>query len=93
LRRSYYIYYRTAADAARIRAAVAAMQAALAQATGVAGRLLCRVDDHTTWMEVYEDIADPERFEQELAACVERFGVRALLQAGAERHVERFTAD
>jgi len=93
LKHSYYIYYRTGADASRIRPAVSAMQTALAEATGVAGRLLSRVDDRTTWMEVYEDVADPERFERELAACVERFGVRSLLQAGAERHVERFTAD
>jgi hypothetical protein len=93
VRRSYYIYYRTAADAARIRAAVGAMQAALGEATGVAGRLLTRVEDRTTWMEVYEDVADPERFEQALAACVERFGVRSLLQAGSERYVERFTTD
>ncbi|MGH8683437.1 MAG: DUF4936 family protein [Burkholderiales bacterium] len=93
MKHSYYIYYRTAADVARIRAVVTAMQTALAEATGVAGRLLSRVDDRTTWMEVYADVADPERFERELTACVERFGVRALLQAGAERHVERFTAD
>ena len=93
MKHSYYIYYRTGAEAAQIRAAVTAMQAELAAATGVAGRLLSRVDDRTTWMEVYEDVADPDRFERELAACVERSGVRALLQAGAERHVERFTAD
>ena len=93
MRRSYYIYYRTAADAARVRAAVTAMQAALAEATGVAGRLLSRVDDRTTWMEIYADVVDPDRFEQELALAVERFGLRALLAAGAERHVERFTAD
>ena len=93
MRRSYYIYYRTAADAVRIRAAVAAMQAALAEATGVAGRLLSRVDDRATWMEIYEGVADPDRFEQELAVAVERFGLRALLAAGAERHVERFTGD
>ncbi len=93
MKHSYYIYYRTGADASQIRAAVTAMQAELAEATGVAGRLLSRVDDRTTWMEVYEDVADPDRFEQELAACVERFGMRSLLQAGAARHVERFTAD
>ncbi len=93
MKHSYYIYYRTGVDASRTRAAVTAMQAALAEATGVAGRLLSRVDDRTTWMEVYEDVTDPERFERELAACVERFGVRSLLQAGAARHVERFTAD
>lgn len=93
MRRSYYIYYRTAADAGRVRTAVAAMQAALGETTGVAGRLLHRVDDRTMWMEVYEDVADPDRFEQVLAAAVERFGLRALLQPGAERHVERFAAD
>ena len=93
MKHSYYIYYRTGAEAAQIRAAVTAMQAELAAATGVDERLLSRVDDRTTWMEVYEDVADPDRFERELAACVERSGVRALLQAGAERHVERFTAD
>ena len=93
MRRSYYIYYRTAADPSRIRASVTAMQAALAEATGVAGRLLSRVDDRTTWMEIYEDVVDPDRFEHELAAAVERFGLRSLLATGAERHVERFTAD
>jgi hypothetical protein len=89
---SYYIYYRTGADASRVRATVAPMQAQLATLTGVAGRLLRRVDDATTWMEVYEEVADPARFEEALAAAVERFGLRALLAVGADRHVERFTA-
>jgi hypothetical protein len=89
---SYYIYYRTAADAATVRATVASMQAALAAATGIPGRLLRRADDATTWMEIYEDVADPARFERELAAAVERCGARALLPAGGDRHVERFIA-
>jgi hypothetical protein len=93
VKRSYYVYYRSIADAARVRASVGDMQAALAGATGVAGRLLSRVDDRTTWMEVYEDVGDPARFERELALAVERFGLRSLLAAGAERHLERFTAD
>jgi hypothetical protein len=92
VKRSYYVYYRIGADPARVRAVVGSMQAALAETTGVAGRLLRRVDDATTWMEVYEDVADPERFERELEAAVARFGVPALLAAGASRHVERFTA-
>lgn len=94
MRYSYYIYYRTdaGADAVQLRATVVAMQAELAKATGVSGRLLRRVDDRTTWMEIYEDVAEPERFERELAACVARFHLRALLQPGTERHVERFTA-
>jgi hypothetical protein len=91
--RSYYIYYRSPADATRVRAVVEAMQLALTQATGVAGRLLHRVDDRATWMEVYEDVDDPDRFEGELALAVERFGLQSLLAAGAERHVERFTTD
>jgi hypothetical protein len=93
VKRSYYVYYRTGADAARVRASVRRMQAALAETTGVAGRLLSRVDDRTTWMEVYEDVGDPDRFERALALAVERFGLRGLLAAGAERHLERFSAD
>lgn len=90
---SYYIYYRVAASAAPARETVSAMQAALAQEAGVTGRLLRRADDPDTWMEVYEDVADPDGFERALASAVDRFGVRSLLAAGAERHVERFTAD
>jgi len=93
VKRSYYVYYRTGADAARVRATVAPMQAWLAERTGVAGRLLRRVEDATTWMEIYEEVPDPAAFEETLAAAVERFGLRALLTAGADRHVERFTAD
>ena len=90
---SYYIYYRTTASAAQVREAVGAMQTALAHESGVGGRLLRRVDGSGTWMEVYEDVPDPERFELELAAAVVRFGLRSLLAPGAERHVEQFTAD
>jgi hypothetical protein len=66
------------------------MQGALAQITGVRGRLLHRLDDQATWMEVYEDIADPMTFDQQLELTVERFGLRRLLAPGGERHVERF---
>ena len=69
------------------------MQTALAQESGVDGRLLRRVDGSGTWMEVYDDVPDPDRFERELMAAVARFGLRSLLAPGAERHVERFTAD
>lgn len=89
--RSYYVYYRSAAAAESVRAAVAAMQSALAATTGVQGRLLRRVDDPSTWMEIYEDVAAPERFERELAAAAA--GCETLLAPGARRHVERFTSD
>ena len=91
--RSYYVYYRSAAAPASVREAVIAMQAALARATGVQGRLLRRVEDDGTWMEIYESVADPERFERELAAAAAGARLEALLAPGATRHVERFTTD
>jgi hypothetical protein len=91
--RNYYIYYRSAASATRVRDTVSAMQAALAHEFGVTGRLLRRADDPGTWMEVYEDVADPEGFERALTSAVDRFGALSLLAAGTERHVERFITD
>ena len=91
--RSYYVYYRSAAAPAAVREAVAAMQATLAQATGVQGRLLRRVEDDGTWMEIYEGVGDPARFERELAAVAGGAHLEALLAPGANRHVERFTTD
>jgi hypothetical protein len=69
------------------------MQATLARATGVQGRLLRRVEDDGTWMEIYESVADPERFERELAAAAAGARLETLLAPGATRHVERFTTD
>ena len=89
---SYFIYYRASAAEGALRAAVGAMQQALAQETGVAGRLMRRADDPTTWMEVYESVGDVPRFERSLAAAVARFELDRLLEAGAQRHVERFVA-
>lgn len=89
---SYFIYYRAAGDASELRAAVGAMQRALAQEIGVAGRLMRRADDPTTWMEVYEPVHDASGFERCLAAAVARFEVERLLAADARRHVERFVA-
>ena len=91
--RSYYVYFRSTATAAAVREAVLVMQTALARATGVHGRLLRRVDGDGTWMEIYEGISDPERFERELAAAAALARVEALLAPGAARHVERFTTD
>jgi hypothetical protein len=91
--RSYYVYYRSTAAAPAVRAAVGAMQAALARTTGVQGRLLRRVDDDRTWMEIYEAVNEPEQFERELAVATAAAGLESLLVPGATRHVERFTAD
>ena len=88
---SYYIYYRVPAEnAARARAAVGAMQRELSEIAGIRGRLLRRRDDETTWMEIYENVADAERFEAELGALAERHGLAALLAPGSARKREVF---
>lgn len=85
---SYYVWYRLAGDAACARAAVTAMMLDVAMACGIAGRLLVRADDRTTWMEVYEAVDDPMAFETALARAGAAHGVEAHAQDG--RHVERF---
>lgn len=80
---SYYVYYRI--DPARldeVRAAVAGLMREVEQATGVRGRWLRRRDEATTYMEVYEGVADETSFEAIMA--------RAAASLRQERHVERF---
>jgi hypothetical protein len=89
---SYYVYYRTACGADDVRRAVGEMQRALAQETGIEGRLMRRADDATTWMEVYEAVPDAPGFERSLEAAVVRFAIARLLAPDARRHVERFVA-
>lgn len=88
---SYYVYYRVpAANAARARDAVGALQRALSEATGISGRLLRRRDDETTWMEIYENVTDADRFEATLAELAEKHGVPALIASGSSRKQEIF---
>lgn len=84
-----YVYYRVATDTAAARAAVAALFAAVADATGVAGRLLARCDDAATWMEVYEPVDDAAAFVRRLATLVRTHRVADLAVDG-ERHAECF---
>lgn len=79
----YYVYYRV--DLARLdelRGAIAQLLATVEHATGVRGRWLRRRDESTTFMEVYEGVADGAAFE----AVLERESAAL----GLERHVERF---
>jgi quinol monooxygenase YgiN len=79
----YYVYYRV--DPARLeelRRAVAQLLDAIERETGVRGRWLRRRDEPTTFMEVYEGVADGAAFE----AVLEREST----PLGLERHVERF---
>ena len=88
---SYYVYYRVPpANAARARQAVDALQRELSNATGIAGRLMQRRDDASTWMEIYEDVSDGARFEAKLAELAERHGIPGLLAPGSSRKQEIF---
>ncbi|MBS0544822.1 MAG: DUF4936 family protein [Proteobacteria bacterium] len=89
---SYYIYYRVRDDIPRAVAveAIGRLQAALARRSGVAGRLLQRADDPSTWMEVYDDVSDAAAFDAALRDEAEAAGITSLLALDSMRHVERF---
>lgn len=88
---NYYVYYRVPVEnAERARAAVAAIQRELSGTSGVAGRLLRRRDDASTWMEIYEKVPDGTRFEAQLTGLVERHALPALLAPGSSRKQEVF---
>jgi hypothetical protein len=55
------------------------------------GGLLTRSNEVATWMEVYDDVADPITFERELAAAVLRHDIARFVPEGS-RHVEAFVA-
>ena len=89
---NYYIYYRVApSEAARVRAVVDAVQSALHRDTGIQGRLLRRDDDPSTWMEIYEAVADPLRFEAALERLLAQYGFDGCMAPDSRRHTERFT--
>lgn len=87
----YYIYYRIRPDTGlSLTAALASMQASLHAATGVAGRVRRRIDDPSTWMEIYEGVTDQQRFELELGSHVKRHLLHDYVLEGSARHMERF---
>ena len=89
---NYYIYYRVApSEAVRVRAVVEAVQLALREDTGIQGSLLRRDDDPTTWMEIYEAVADPPRFEAALDRLLAQHSFDGCLASDSRRHTERFT--
>jgi len=85
-----YVYYKLrAADAPALAPRVRAMQAGLAERTGVTGALKRRPglrEGLQTWMEVYAGV--DAAFDDALAAAVAAAGIVPLL-AGA-RHAEVF---
>lgn len=88
----YYIYYRVGeknADEAEVL--VRSMQSRLACRSGVAGRLLKKRDEPGLWMEVYEDVSEPERFERLLDQAVDEFYLAMFLEG--VRHTECFIGE
>ena len=80
---NYYVYYRVdAAGIDSIRSSVQKIFATVKAKTGIQGRWLRRRDDPTTYMEVYEGVADDAAFEALLARETAGFG--------PQRRVERF---
>ena len=80
---NYYVYYRI--DPARLdelRRAIENLFSAIERETGVRGRWMRRRDEPTTFMEVYEGVADECAFEVLLA--------RETSALNLERHTESF---
>ena len=87
--RSFYVYYRIAADSVAARDRIGALLADVEARTGVRGTLLARSDDPTTWMETYAPVTRATVFKRVLAALVQEHGVATLTTDG-RRHVEEF---
>lgn len=89
-----YVYYRVdPAHAAAARETIAAVLARIEERAGVTGRLLQRRDEPMLWMEVYESVHDPARFEVMLADLLDSHRFSQFLAPGSTRKIERFVAN
>jgi len=89
----YYIYYRVKDNDAETETQIRAMQTRLACRSGISGHLLKRRDDPSTWMEIYENVADSINFEHQLARAVSEFDVDMFLAGDGRRVTECFAGD
>ena len=91
---SLYVYYRV--DPARLataRRAVMDLIEDIRSTSGISGRLARRLDDPTTWMEIYQPVADIDRFRRILESQAHIHQLHLLLAAGSSRNVEIFLDD
>ena len=80
---NYYVYYKVPAERIPgLHMKVQELFLEIEKQCGVRGRWMRRRDDPSTYMEVYEGIADERAFE----ALLEREGAKL----GVERRIERF---
>lgn len=90
MRHGFYVYYRIeAANEAAALASVMQLFQEVGEHEGIQGRLLKRADDPMTWMEIYEEVVEPARFQSSLHEACLRCGLLQLIR-GASRHVEHF---
>jgi hypothetical protein len=87
---SYYVYYRVRSQSeTAARAAVADLLARVVRDTGVPGRLQTKRGEPQLWMEIYEPVESPEKFERALREHVEALHLEQYLIDG-RRHIECF---
>ena len=80
---NYYVYYRVdAVRAVTLRTDIEKILKKIQEQSGILGRWMRRRDDPSTYMEVYEGVADDKAFETLLE--------RESAGLGLERRVERF---
>ena len=88
---SCYVYYRVAPDRrTEASSAVRATIEEIRQRTGIAGRLMTKVDEPLLWMEVYEDVPDKAAFLDAMRLCVEHNAISRFLDGDNRRHTEVF---
>ena len=64
----------------------------LEQGFAVSGRLLSSQNDAALWMEVYENVGDPVRFEATLNSLLGETPFATWMGPGSARRTERFVA-
>jgi len=90
---SFYIYYRVEpAKAGQCEPRVRELFKLVQKVTGVQGRLMTKRGEGNLWMEVYENVRDPDRLEATLADLLAEHRFSACLAPGSERRMERFVA-
>ncbi len=89
-----YVYYRVDPEhAAAAHRTIAAVLSTIEQRAGVTGSLLQRQDEPMLWMEVYENVQDPARFEVMLADLLDTHRFSQFLAPDSARRIERFIAN
>ncbi len=87
----FYVWYRIGQADRDAETAVRGMMARLGCRSGVAGRLLKKRDEPGLWMEVYEDVTDPDRFQRLMAQVLDELDVEMFLDG--PRRTECFIRD